>query len=102
MCRGLACGLASHKFHKPSIGLKCISNTLNNLYTLCSYSDHIVFGDQGHNGCIVTLTSKVDMVHHLIMVNMFAKFNIDAHNGLVSFLFTGSKYDEYTDICMHG
>ena len=59
------------------------------------------FDDEAHNGLvsigftslfpymsIVTLTSKINRVHPLAMVNMSVKFDEKAHNGLVSIVFT--------------
>ena len=41
---------------------------------------------------IVTLTSKINRVHPLIIVNMSAKFDEEAHNSLVSITFTRSTH----------
>ena len=45
---------------------------------------------------IMTLTF-FNRVHPLVIVNMSAKFDEEAHNGLVSIVFTRSKCDTHTE-----
>ena len=44
--------------------------------------------DVHHDLHLSYVTSKIKRIHPLIMVNMSAKFDEDAHNGLVAILFT--------------
>ena len=53
------------------------------------------------NICIYDLdlwsfTSKINRFHPLLMIYMFAKFDEDSHNGLISIMFTMSKRDRCT------
>ena len=41
---------------------------------------------------IVTLTFNIKRIHHLVMVNMSAKLDEEAHNGLVSIVFTRTTH----------
>ena len=51
---------------------------------------------------IVTLTFEINRVHPLVTVNMSAKFDEEALNGLVSIVFTRSKRDGQTQTLTEG
>ena len=43
------------------------------------------------------MTSKINRVHPLVIVNMSAKFDEDVHNSLVAIVFTRIRHDALTD-----
>ena len=47
------------------------------------------------------MTTKINRVHALVIVNMYAKFDEYGHSDLVSFMFTMSKRDGKTDTRTH-
>ena len=72
-------------------------------FTSITYKMSVKFDEEGHNGFVCIrftayyhacplwpwpLTSKINRVHPLTMVNMSAKFYKEAHNGLVAIVFT--------------
>ena len=62
---------------------------LKNNNAKSSIPAHLTFVNDAHHDLhLWPVTSKIDRIHSLTIVNMSAKFDEEAHNGLVSIMFT--------------